>query len=106
MAGVSIATHNATACANRETLLRTFSVLMPQHSEGQLEAGVEDEAVAPDRVGHRRVAHRRPAQVERLVVPADDLAPEREEVRAGAEVPRPVVVAEDARVAAVSLELP
>src|SRR5215212_12200774 len=75
------------------------------HSEGQLEAGMEHEAVAPDGEGHGRVAHRRLAQVERLVVPADDLALEREEVRAGAEVPGVAVVAEDSRMPGVSLKL-
>src|SRR5215218_419092 len=67
---------------------------------------MEHEAVAPDGEGHGRVADRRLAEVERLVVPADDLVLEREEVRAGAEVPGVAVVAEDARMPGVGLELP
>src|SRR5215213_8793572 len=73
-------------------------------SERQFHAGVKNPTSAAYRIRHRRVTHRGPVDVERFVVPADNLVFERKEIYPGAKVTWLAELTKDLGDADVSLE--
>src|ERR1700704_374933 len=77
---------------------------VPAPSESQLQICVEDRSGASEREGNGCVAHRRPMQVEELVVPSDNSILEREEAQAASKIPRIAVLSINRRTAEIELE--